>query len=198
MQLTHQLRACHAGILVGVNTVIVDNPSLTVRFGVTGSNPLPVVLDSSLRIPMNCKLLQSGECVRPIIATVHIEDSNHQKKQKAKDLESAGARLIYCKSSNTGHVDIVDLLGQLIKHNINSLMVEGGASVVQNFLECKQHIIDTVIITISPMFVGGVKAVSNLLPIGQTSKYQLSNLRYQVLGIDMVVQGDFSITNKTD
>eukprot|EP01049_Picozoa_sp_SAG25_P027551 SAG25_NODE_14405_length_255_cov_0.666667_1_plen_84_part_11 len=68
MRMTHELRAMHDGILVGVGTVIADNPSLTVRL-CPGSSPRPLVLDSTLRCPPTCKLLSSPDCVRPIIFT---------------------------------------------------------------------------------------------------------------------------------
>mmetsp|Transcript_34521 Transcript_34521/g.55844 ORF Transcript_34521/g.55844 Transcript_34521/m.55844 type:complete len:147 (+) Transcript_34521:57-497(+) len=69
MTMTHALRAAHDAILVGVGTLIADDPSLNVRH-VNGTNPRPIILDSSLRMPLNRKLFTSSTCVRPIIATV--------------------------------------------------------------------------------------------------------------------------------
>jgi len=184
MRLTHQLRACHAGILVGVNTIIVDDPSLTVRFGVEGNPPLPIIMDSKLRCPLHCKLLTSKDCVRPIIVTTQPKEAEHESR--AKNLQDAGAKLIFAKSSPTGRIDLDDMLAQL-SHLVDSLMVEGGAAVIQSFLASSSPLVDEILITISPILVGGVKSIAQLLP-QPSSKFKLQNVRYSIVGSDFVMQ----------
>jgi len=90
---THRLRAAHDAILVGIGTVLADNPRLTVRL-VTGKNPLPIILDSKLRLPIDSNVLQDHPR-SPLIAT-----GKNAEEQRQRDLEQAGARVITSFLSN--------------------------------------------------------------------------------------------------
>eukprot|EP01118_Nematostelium_gracile_P001033 TRINITY_DN11033_c0_g1_i1.p1 TRINITY_DN11033_c0_g1~~TRINITY_DN11033_c0_g1_i1.p1 ORF type:complete len:243 (+),score=61.86 TRINITY_DN11033_c0_g1_i1:3-731(+) len=182
MNLTHQLRATHTAILVGVNTVIVDNPSLTVRCGVTGPNPKPVILDASLRTPLQCKLISSNDCVKPIIVTIDPKGDS-TKLEKMEDLKKAGADIIVCRTQENT-LDLGHMLELLLSEKkIENVMVEGGASIITSFLN-RPSLIDNVILTISPLLVGGVRGVNKLEGI-----QKLKNPQYHQFGQDFVVQG---------
>lgn len=112
MKLTHQLRALHHSILAGVETIIADNPSLTVRYGIEGSNPLPIILDSNLRIPLHCKLLTSSECRRPVIVTLEETFLNPEKISICKTLQQSGASILVCKKSENNRIDLNDMIGK--------------------------------------------------------------------------------------
>lgn len=179
-RLTHRLRAHHDAILVGIGTVIADDPQLTVRL-VRGPDPQPVVVDSRLRFPPWAKLLRGER--RPWIATTEAADRGRQAA-----LESAGARVIRLPADPDGLVSLPALLDHLHQSHIRSLMVEGGATVISNFLAA--HLADRLVLTIAPMMLGGLNAVANL---GQLNGRVLPHLvapRYQALGKDIIMFGD--------
>lgn len=150
LTLTHRLRAAHAAILVGIGTVLADDPRLTVRLA-DGGQPQPVVLDSRLRTPLRARLL-SGQRA-PWIAT--LEDAPGDRQAA---LRSAGARLLTFSHGLDGRVPLPDLLARLASEGIYSLMVEGGAQTLTAFLS--QGLADQVVITIAPLFVGGLPALT--------------------------------------
>ncbi len=151
--LTHRLRAAHDAILVGVGTVLADDPKLTAR-RVGGPHPLPVVLDSRLRTPPTARVLQHPRgCV---IATA--EDAPAEREAA---LTAAGARVVRLPRGARG-VFLPALLAWLSKAQVCSLMVEGGRQVLTAFLQA--GLVDWVLLTIVPYFVGGVHALNALSP----------------------------------
>lgn len=195
LELTHALRAAHDGILVGINTVLSDNPQLTVRHA-DGDHPRPVVLDTSLRCPNTARLL-TEEGPAPIIATSRSADPD---KQAA--LESAGATVLRLDCTDDGGICIDALLPALFEQGIRSLMVEGGGEVITSFLQ--KRAVDYLIITVAPMLVGGVHALGGRLGVtpeaasGDGQPVRLSadggfptieNLQYRWIGKDLVIEG---------
>jgi 3,4-dihydroxy 2-butanone 4-phosphate synthase/GTP cyclohydrolase II len=180
LRLTHQMRAHHDAILVGVGTVIADDPRLTVRHA-RGPDPQPVILDSRLRFPLWAKLLKGQR--RPWIATTEASDPARQAA-----LEAAGARVIRLPAGADGLVSLPALLAHLRRRHIRSLMVEGGATVISNFLA--EHLADRLVLTIAPMLLGGLNAVANLGQLNGRVFPRLSQPRYQTLGNDIVLFGE--------
>jgi 3,4-dihydroxy 2-butanone 4-phosphate synthase/GTP cyclohydrolase II len=186
LTLTHEIRAAHDAILVGIGAVLADDPQLTVRL-VKGKDPQPVVVDSKLRLPLKCHLLQN--CFAPPwIATTDAADIERQKI-----LEAAGARVLRLPANAKGQVDLPSLLKRLGELGIHRVMVEGGASIITSFLS--ERLVDHLVLTVAPMVVGGLPAVSRLgddMVFGGDSKYfpRLRNLRHQLVGDDMVFWGD--------
>ncbi|KAF5323399.1 hypothetical protein D9611_005625 [Ephemerocybe angulata] len=148
--MTHWLRSRHQGILVGVNTAINDNPQLNTRL-LHGDpeNPQPIVLDTHLRFPIDAKLIKNyaaGTGKQPWIVTATNEDQLWLDRKAA--LEAAGARII--EVLDTRNISqVVDRIRQL---GISSLMVEGGAQIIRSFIQ--SPIVDNLIITVSPTFLG--------------------------------------------
>lgn len=178
LELTHRLRAAHDGILVGIGTVLADNPRLNVRLA-KGPSPQPVVLDSQLRIPPDARLL-TGEGLRPwIAATTGFE--------RALILERAGAKILSFSPDEQGKIPLHDMLRCLADLGMNSLMVEGGARVITAFLS--QRLADLAVITVAPLWLGGLRALE--VPIGEQGLV-LEDPGYEQLGRDMVVWGRIS------
>ncbi len=147
MRLTHQLRAAHDAILVGISTVIADDPLLSVRLlPGTPKQPQPVVLDSRLRFPPGARLLSRVDR-KPLIFFCDDVDGN------GAALEQRGARL-FRAARGPGGVDLYDVLRTLGTEGIRSLMVEGGARVLRAFLA--SGFADQVIVTTSPSSVQGM------------------------------------------
>jgi GTP cyclohydrolase II len=174
--LTHSLRAAHAAILVGIGTVLADDPRLTVRYA-DGPSPQPVVLDSTLRTPLQARLLRHPRGVW--IACTRGDPG------KRLALQSAGARLLDLPPDPAGGVSLPALLACLAADGIDSLMVEGGAQVIQACLS--QGLADTLVLTIAPLFVGGLHAVEGLLP--GPGFPRLEGAGYERLGEDLIVWG---------
>ena len=177
---THCLRALHDGILVGIGTVLADNPCLTVR-QVCGRNPQPVILDSRLRLPLYSRILRQQ--MKPWIFTTHSADENRQA-----ELEKAGANVIRVSADATGQVDLRALLPRLRNLGLASLMVEGGAQVIAGFLSAR--LADQVVITVAPLLVGGLRILDNIGRINHGGIPRLLNVCYERFGEDLVMRGD--------
>ena len=178
LTLTHQLRTSHDAILVGIGTVLADDPRLTVRL-VAGPNPQPIIVDSQLRLPLTAKLLTEHPC-KPIVATTQTADP-----QKAAALAARGAALLHLPATKDGRVSLPHLLTSLHQRGIRSLMVEGGAGIITSFLA--GQLVDRLVVTVAPLLVGGLNAVGNLNGHGLP---QLKNPQTQWLGKDMILSGD--------
>jgi 3,4-dihydroxy 2-butanone 4-phosphate synthase/GTP cyclohydrolase II len=180
--LTHQLRALHDAVLVGLNTVLVDDPRLTVRL-VAGKNPRPVVLDSRLRFPLGARLLRPP-CVAPLIATTAAACPAREAR-----LREAGAEVLRLPARRDGRVSLRALLGQLDALGYRSLMVEGGSRVITGFLASR--LADLLILTIAPQVVGGLPAVKPFSgKVLALAGGALRNVQYHSFAGDVVVCAD--------
>jgi GTP cyclohydrolase II len=179
--MTHGLRARHDAILVGINTVLSDNPRLTVRL-TSGISPRPIIVDSHLRMPLDAKLLD-GRTPGPIIAT-----TLNASLAKEKQLNAAGVKVVRLPREADGRVDLHALLAHLAGIGIRSLMVEGGAQIITSFLE--QQLVNQLILTICPVLVGGVRAVNPQEPSRPLKLPPLKNVYYHSLEDDMILMAD--------
>ena len=176
MAMTHALRAEHDAILVGIGTVLADNPRLTVRL-VDGASPRPVVLDSKLRMPPDSHLMTHPAGV--VIAT------NGHDGTRDRHLLGLGATLLQLPSTTAGQIDLHALLGSLAELGIHSVMVEGGAAVINSFL--REQLVDYVLVTVAPVFLGGVHAVN--AAVAAPSLPRLADVHTNTLGDDIIISG---------
>ncbi|KAI6135511.1 dihydrofolate reductase-like domain-containing protein [Pisolithus croceorrhizus] len=166
MLMTHWMRSMHDAILVGIGTALNDNPQLNTRLipevSRPSKSPRPVILDAELRLPIDCKLLSNFRQGRGLQPWIFCSSSNFLEMSNRKfALLEAGA-IIFNVTCENGFLSIPQVLEELYNQGIRSLMVEGGATVINNFLKCTQQshdstvqpIVDTIIITTAPMFVG--------------------------------------------
>lgn len=181
LRLTHHLRALHDAILVGIGTVLSDNPRLTVRL-VRGKQPQAVVLDSHLRLPFTAALLENSRRP-PWIATV---ESPQNPRWQA--LQGRGAVLLPFTPDAQGRIAWGDLLAVLFERGIHSVMVEGGAQVIHSLL--RAALADQAVITLAPRFVGGLAVLEEPLSGEDALEFPaLEQLGCQRLGEDLVVWG---------
>ncbi|MFD1032715.1 bifunctional diaminohydroxyphosphoribosylaminopyrimidine deaminase/5-amino-6-(5-phosphoribosylamino)uracil reductase RibD [Metaplanococcus flavidus] len=143
----HELRSQNMAILVGVGTVIEDDPELTARIP-NGRNPIRIILDSSLRLPMDAKVVTDGA------AETWIFTSRTYDSSKASQLKNAGIRMF--ETTGETRTDVNDLLRILGENGISSLFIEGGGTVNSAFLE--NRLIDKVVLYFAPKLVGGSDA----------------------------------------
>ena len=178
LQLTHNIRAKHAGILVGIGTVLADDPRLNVRYG-QGPDPQPVIVDSRLRIPLNARVLQGSK--RAWIATLQ----NSTEGSASSEME--GAKVLQFQPNAEGRIPIQELLKELWTNGIHTLMVEGGGEIIASFLH--QALVDWIIVTIAPLFLGGYN-LFNATDVQSTSQpIRLTGGGMEQLGDDLVIWG---------
>ncbi|MBI2659392.1 bifunctional diaminohydroxyphosphoribosylaminopyrimidine deaminase/5-amino-6-(5-phosphoribosylamino)uracil reductase RibD [Candidatus Woesearchaeota archaeon] len=175
----HQLRSEVDAVMIGLNTLLRDNPELTPRL-VKGKDPMKIVVDSGLKIPKSCNLMK--EPAKLIIAT-----TGKAPKSRIKKLQQKGINVIVTKSKN-GMVEMQDLMKQLGKHEIASVMVEGGSQL--NSSAIKEGIVDRVLIFTAPKIIGnGIGAIGSLGIKKIEKAISLKNPVCRRIGKDMLVEG---------
>ena len=123
----HLLRAQHDAILVGIGTVLVDDPELTCRLpGMAGQSPVRVVLDSRLRLPPNSRLVKGAEAYPLWILT--------GSKQTKYDTGQAGVDVISTPLNDAGRIDLDSAMAVLARRGITRLLIEGGCTIAPAFL----------------------------------------------------------------
>lgn len=171
--LTHRLRAAHDAILVGIGTVLADDPRLTAR-GVEGAQPQPVILDAHLRTPVAARLFDHPK--PPWIAAT----AGAPQDRRARLLEKR-ASLLEFQPDSQGLIPLEGLLAQLWDRGVRRLMVEGGAKVITNFLEANR--VDGIVVTLAPVFVGGLPVLERPLT------REVSDITVERCGKDIVIWG---------
>jgi diaminohydroxyphosphoribosylaminopyrimidine deaminase/5-amino-6-(5-phosphoribosylamino)uracil reductase len=144
----HSIRRQCQGVLVGINTVLADDPQLTPR-PPRGKKPTRIVLDSRLRIPLTCKLMRTTKSFPVVIVTTH--DAAQQNPDKVARIFKKGAEVI-AVSATDGRCDLEETLDELGKRNIAQLLVEGGRQVIAQFI--RTGLADEARIYIAPKFLG--------------------------------------------
>ena len=145
----HKLRSKVDAILVGKNTVLVDNPLLTVRHTI-GKNPTRIILDSKGILSNKSKILQTSDKVKTIIVV-----SKQISKLNLEKLNKFPVEIIIAGKNS---INIKLLLKKLLEKNFKTILVEGGGTINWEFV--KHNIFDELIITISPFVIGGNNSVS--------------------------------------
>ncbi|MCL2287675.1 MAG: 2,5-diamino-6-(ribosylamino)-4(3H)-pyrimidinone 5'-phosphate reductase [Candidatus Bathyarchaeota archaeon] len=143
-QILHEIRASVDAIIIGVNTVIADDPTLTVR-KTTGKNPLRVVLDSQAQTPLESKILNT------INAPTLIVVAKDAPQNKTDLLKNKDVDIMY--SSAKKRVDLTELFTELAKRGVKRVLVEGGGEVRWSFFE--QGLVDELFVWIMPTIWGG-------------------------------------------
>jgi diaminohydroxyphosphoribosylaminopyrimidine deaminase/5-amino-6-(5-phosphoribosylamino)uracil reductase len=151
-RLTHQLRNRYAAIAVGSETVLGDDPQLTVRL-IQGRDPLRIVLDSRGRIPLDARILHLSSSAKTAIATTDAMPASIERQ-----LSALGTEIWRLPKDANGHVDLSVLLQKLGERKIDSLLVEGGATLAWSLLSAK--LVDKVLFFIAPLIIGGRQAAS--------------------------------------
>ncbi len=175
----HEMRNDVDAIMVGINTVLRDNPQLNARL-VRGNNPIKVIVDSTLKISERSKVLKGPSKV--IIAT-----TNKAPKKKIDKLHHKGIKVIVV-NSKAGMVDLKELMKELGKNQITSVMIEGGSHL--NASAIKEKIVDKILIFTAPKIIGnGLGAISNLGIKKIDKAIKLKSVSTKKIGKDLLVEG---------
>ncbi|MBR2520282.1 MAG: bifunctional diaminohydroxyphosphoribosylaminopyrimidine deaminase/5-amino-6-(5-phosphoribosylamino)uracil reductase RibD [Selenomonadaceae bacterium] len=178
---SHGLRDINDAILVGVGTVIADNPSLTTRL-VDGKNPVRVIIDSNARIPLDAKVV-TEKSARTIIAV-----TSNASPEKISALKNHGVEII--TAGNGQRVDLKILMQELAAREITSILVEGGGTI--HFAMLEAGLVDKIFAFVAPKIIGGSQALTAVEGAGfekLSDAVNLENFSAQKLGEDFLLSG---------
>ncbi|MCB2290075.1 bifunctional diaminohydroxyphosphoribosylaminopyrimidine deaminase/5-amino-6-(5-phosphoribosylamino)uracil reductase RibD [Clostridium sp. CS001] len=152
----HEIRHMVSGIMVGIGTVLKDDPELTTRReGVISKNLMRIIIDSTAKVPLEAKVLNCNEKTKTIVVTTELANNN-----KLEAIKEKGAQVIITPSINN-RVDLNYLMRVLGEIGIDSILLEGGSTL--NYAALKAGVVDKVITFISPKIFGGT---SSKTPVG--------------------------------
>lgn len=198
-KMVHQLRGEMAGVVVGIGTVLADDPMLTCRLEGNHHQPIRIVVDSNLRIPIDSQMVKTAKEYKTIIATTVISTEAERSGEisfncrrfldSLRSLEMTGAEIIECQSNNN-RVDINDLMTRLGSMGIDSLLLEGGGTLNAAFLEA--GCVDEAWAFIAPKIIGGSDAKTPVAGKGidrMCDAINLQNIDIQNINGDILIKG---------
>lgn len=185
----HQLRGRYAGILAGIGTVLEDDPMLNCR--IDGAHqPLRIILDSHLRIPMGSRLVRSAKEYPLLVVCNESTRDREEGASRIQKLEEAGAK-VWTLPEKNGHPDLNALMQRLGEEKIDSVLIEGGGTV--NEAALKAHIVHHVYAYIAPKIFGGEDAKTPVEGSGIRLPQECAKLRLAKITVllnDMLLEYD--------
>ena len=182
-----QLRKYCSGIMVGIGTVLADDPMLNCRIE-DGVDPVRIICDSHLRTPLESKIVQTAKEIPTIIAACAKEAGNEQDEKKEEALKALGIEVI--RTSGNEEVDLKDLMERLGEKKIDSILLEGGGKL--NAAAFKAGIVNKVQVYLAGKIIGGEKAPT---PVGGEGALKMSdvilleNMEAEPIGEDLRITG---------
>lgn len=141
----HKLRSTVDGIVIGISTVLKDDPMLNVRYAKTVKNPARIIIDSKARIPLDSRIMRSSKKIQTFVVVTH-----DASLKKIKEIEKKGAKVLVIGRKK---VNIINLFQQLEKVGLKKVLVEGGGEI--NWSVLKLGLVNELIVTIAPIVIGG-------------------------------------------
>ncbi len=184
-QFVHRLRDHTDVIMVGIETVLKDDPRLTARVeGGGGKDPVRVIVDSTARLPLNSQVLGSGSHAGTIIAVTEKAPS-----EKCKALEEKGAEVIILPE-HEGRVDLLVLMKKLAERELTAVLVEGGGTL--NFSLLSMGLVDKLFVFIAPLIIGGKESPTAFAGSGIESlqkAWSVENIEMKQFDRDLLLIG---------
>jgi diaminohydroxyphosphoribosylaminopyrimidine deaminase/5-amino-6-(5-phosphoribosylamino)uracil reductase len=181
----HRLRSENDAVIVGIGTVLADDPALNVRLDPPWPRePLRVVVDSRARLPVSSRLIDAGSTARAVVAVADDAPADNVAR-----LEARGVTVLACKSRD-GRVDVHDLCARLFALDVTGSLLEGGSALNWAFIEA--GLVDRVAMFVAPLLIGGDRAPTAvgghgvLLPDG----LRLQQLSARPVGSDWLLEGN--------
>ncbi len=185
LRFAHALRAANQAIMVGVGTVLADDPRLTVRLA-EGADPLRVVVDSELRTPPGAAVLRDGAARGTLLACRAGADP-----ARIAALTALGAEVLPLPAGPGGGVDLAALLSHLAARGVASAMVEGGARLITGLL--RGRLADRLAVCVAPKILGeGISAVGELGIDRLADAYALRDAALTPCGVDWIIDGNLA------
>lgn len=179
-RLARAMRDRHDAVMVGIGTVLKDNPRLTCRMK-SGHDPLRVIVDSKLRIPLNANLLKRAN------GMVIIGCGKKPDKKKKEMFEKIGVKVFVCPR-NDGEVDVKQFMRLLAREGITSVLLEGGSALDGAMVDAK--LVDRFCFFIAPKIIGGREAKPPIAGTGVSmlkNALNLKNMKIEKVGVDILV-----------
>lgn len=179
----HEYRDVYDAIMVGIGTILADDPELTTRLDVCGKSPIRIVIDSTCRTPITAKIV-TDKLVHTIVAV-----TSNAPAERVHALQEAGVEVIVT-SGEDGKVNLYELMKVLAAKGITSVLLEGGTNLNASMLN--SHLVDKVHWFIAPKIVGGAGALG---PIGGQgvnlleNAYLLEDLTHEIIDGDVLITG---------
>ena len=183
LRLAHKLRSEHDAILVGIGTVLADDPQLTVTL-IKGRNPLRVVIDSRLRIPLTSRVLADGAAAGTLVVAAMTANP-----KRVSEIQKVGAEILRLPTVRNGSgIDILCLLDELGRRGVASVLVEGGKGIITSLLAARA--VDRMVVVIAPKIIGqGTEAIGDLGISGLSDAITFSSVKTRRLGDDVIFDG---------
>ncbi|RKY31925.1 MAG: bifunctional diaminohydroxyphosphoribosylaminopyrimidine deaminase/5-amino-6-(5-phosphoribosylamino)uracil reductase RibD [Candidatus Omnitrophota bacterium] len=178
----HRLRQNYAAILVGVNTILRDNPRLNAWF--SKKQPKKVIVDSQLSTPANANIFSKEAEV--IIATLPSKPGQETQNRQALNKK---ARVLEVKEKE-GQVNLKDMMRKLLRLGISNILVEGGGTLIGSLFD--EGLVDKIIFIISPKIIGGKEAISSVMGKGIARidrTIKLKEIKIKRIAEDILVEG---------
>lgn len=181
---SHELRGQLDAIMIGIGTVLSDNPRLNVRHGKYKNNPIRIITDSKLRIPLDANLLDENLGSIAIIATT--KNCDQKKLEKLKSMKNVEVLICDDKDSK---VDLLDLMEKLKDFDISSILLEGGRTLSAEML--KNSLVDKFYFFIAPILLGseGIPAIGDLEIENLKDAIKVKDMKCEKLFDDILVTG---------
>jgi len=180
----HQLRNESDAVMVGIGTILKDDPRLTARLaGKKGFDPVRIIVDSRLRIPLESRILRLDSAAKTILAAT--KQASHDK---IREIEKLGVQVLIAKDLNS-RVDLAALMDELGRMGITNLLLEGGSELNASMLY--ERLVDKVIFFVAPKIIGGQNAksaVGGLAVRPLSHAFNLSGLQVSRLGEDLLIE----------
>ena len=180
----HETRSKYTGIMVGINTVLKDNPLLNCRVS-GGRNPVRIVCDTNLKTPLTSQLVATADMYPLVIATA-VTDA-----ERIREYEKRNCKVLHIDKGEDGHINLKQLMTKLGEMEIDSILIEGGSALHGSALEA--GIVDKVEAYIAPKIFGGKDAPSPVAGKGvlhPSEALMLENVKITPLGEDILIEGD--------
>lgn len=181
-EIVHSMRHRHQGIMVGIGTIIADDPKLTTRLAVPGISPTRIIVDSSLRIPDDCQVLCDGEAPTVLLTTSRAD------QERITKLKERGIEVVSC--GDGAHVDLTLALRKLGEMGIASILVEGGGRL--NGAVLQNELADEIVLFMAPKLIGGIDAPGSFMFDGYTlmkDAISLKQLKVEQFGDNICLSG---------
>lgn len=182
IEMVHKTRSEVCGIMVGIGTVLTDDPMLTSRIE-GGRNPHRIIIDSNLKIPIGAKVLNIKDEAMTIVAT-----TKNAPKEKINILKKMGVKTLIIKN-NDRRVSLKHLMIELGNLNIDSILLEGGAEL--NYSAIENGIVDKLQVYISPKIIGGLNSKTPMSGVGKNliDAIKIKNMKVKTIGEDIFIEG---------
>ena len=186
-RIVHEDRNRYAAIMVGIGTVLADNPSLTCRIE-DGTNPIRIICDSKMRLPLDSEIVKTAKDIPTIVAAAE----NNEEKEKA--LKEKGIDVIYVPDSD-GRIDLAALIKKIGERKIDSVLLEGGGEL--NFAALRSGIVNKVKVFTAPKIIGGSSAKTPVAGAGIELMSGAVNLKLRsVSPIDGDIMAEYDVVKE--